>query len=534
MIAVVNGNNQEGQRVSNLIQSLGDAIVGVLRGFDRLVFKGAVRRFMFPDGAMNFLASQGVLNKDFKSWAQEQTGRVIGAVEHLAKESTGRGITFIPSSHERKEDLVRKRQAELGISEGIIGAWSCVEAGQTYRACFDGQKGFPQLRWDQTRCKHLYVYTDHPVYGLLYLRLQTWFPYQVQIGMNGREWLRRKLEMHEVPFQLSGNKFLGIADFAEAQRHLDRQPTAYWPGILDRLLAIIFPDRRKIIGKQDYYWTLWQSEWATDLICQDVATARSTVQGLVAQSLATGASDRILHYLARPVTAAGLPHARNSEPIQTRIAAYHDGYRIRHWAGKNSIKVYNEQNVVRIETTVNDPSKFQDIRGKQGDGSAKSRKRRPLRKGVADTALRAAASDAANQRLIQSMGCLTDATPLATVLEPATRKRTRNGRQARGLEPLGKDRELLRALADQRNEVAGFSNAELRETLKDSAWASGRTRQQLTARLSRHLRLLRDHGLIRKLPNQRRYLLTQRGRQMTAALSAALNASTQELMKIAA
>lgn len=70
MIAVVNANNQEGQHMGNLIQSLGDAMVGTLRGFDRLVFKGAVRRFMFSQGAMNFLASQGVLNKDFKTRRQ--------------------------------------------------------------------------------------------------------------------------------------------------------------------------------------------------------------------------------------------------------------------------------------------------------------------------------------------------------------------------------------------------------------------------------------------------------------------------------
>jgi len=56
-----------------------------------------------------------------------------------------------------------------------------------------------------------------------------------------------------------------------------------------------------------------------------------------------------------------------------------------------------------------------------------------------------------------------------------------------------------------------------------------KTRKQHSSKASRQLRLLRDHGLIKKVPKQNRYYLTPKGRQLTAVLNAALAASSQQL-----
>ncbi len=50
----------------------------------------------------------------------------------------------------------------------------------------------------------------------------------------------------------------------------------------------------------------------------------------------------------------------------------------------NSVKVYNEQNVLRIETTINAPDMFRVYRRAQGRPPTARKKLRPLRKGVAD------------------------------------------------------------------------------------------------------------------------------------------------------
>ena len=79
-----------------------------------------------------------------------------------------------------------------------------------------------------------------------------------------------------------------------------------------------------------------------------------------------------------------------------------------------------------------------------------------------------------------------------------------------------------------------LTNKDLQQRLGGTPWANGMTGKRLSARISRHLRLLRDHGLIRKLPNQRKYMLTEKGRKVTTALNVILAASTEQLLEMAA
>ena len=123
---------------------------------------------------------------------------------------------------------------------------------------------------------------------------------------------------------------------------------------------------------------------------------------------------------------------------------------------------------------------------------------------------------------------------LVSLLDPQVRGRTQEGRRVRALDLSGKDRRLLEAISDPCFTVSGISNAGLRQKLSATPWASGRTEHQLSTRISRHLRLLRDHGLIRKVAHRHRYHLTDKGRQLTTALHAMLSASTEELLNIAA
>ena len=81
--------------------------------------------------------------------------------------------------------------------------------------------------------------------------------------------------------------------------------------------------------------------------------------------------------------------------------------------------------------------------------------------------------------------------------------------------------------------VSGLCNKTLREKLRGKP-GYGMTEKQLSAKVSRQLRMLRDHGLIRKLGRQRKYALTKKGQELAAALNAMLAASTKQLMEIAA
>jgi len=218
----------------------------------------------------------------------------------------------------------------------------------------------------------------------------------------------------------------------------------------------------------------------------------------------------------------------------SRVLDFHDGLRVRHWVDHNSVKVYNEFNNLRIETTINMPYMFKVYRRAQGQPSTAPKKLRPLRKGVADIPLRAQVSQEVNDRFMDELSTFTNKTPFCELLAPHVRSHTKNGRRVRALDISGKDRELLQAVSDPAFTVSGMTNALLRKKLRTTPWGAGRTDKQLSARITRHLRLLRNHGLIRKMTHRHRYHLTDKGRQLTTALHAMLSASTEQLLDIAA
>lgn len=523
-----------GRRMDKFVQRFPDKIKGVITGFDRIVFKGVIRPLMFAAGAQHFLQARHILNKDYKQWVMAQSSLIVDAAETYTHKEVGRGITPISSCHTRKEELAHEWQKKQDIRSGLIGVWSCVEACTTYRARFDAQAGFPQLRNDFSRCKHLYFYYDHADYGFMSVRLQTWFPYGIQIALNGREWLRRSLDKEHVKYVIHGNKFLHIADYKRAQQLLEMQTDARWQPLLDSFLPQVFPSMTKTLGPLSYYWTLWQSEWATDFVFESPASIAPFTGSLLRHALMTGTYDRVLRYMGRPLDAKGQPHPAANPELVTRADAWHDGARIRHWVDKNSVKLYNEQNVLRAEMTMNNPAKFKVFRRKEGQNAKQPKQRLSLRKGLADISLRTQVSAEVNQRFMEQMATVRDDTPLRDLIAGLTRSFTQDGRTVRALDITGKDQTLLLALADPKYVVSGITNKCLQQELSSSPWAKGGSARQLSARISRHLRLLRDHGLIRKMPNQRKYTLTDKGRSLTTALNALLAASTQQLMGKAA
>jgi hypothetical protein len=519
--------------VKQLIKIFGDAVVGVTSGFDRIVFEGMIRPLMYPEGAMGFFRRRRILFKDAREWVLKQTEQLVSAVEAWSLEECGEGIIYLPSSRSRKEELARRRQQEKGIRVGPVGAWSCVEAGSSYRLIPDN--GTPRLRYVHTRCKHLYIYLDHADYGFMSIRIQTWFPYRIQIAMNGREWLARQLKQMGIGHERLGNKILQVDDFNAMQPLLDQQLETDWCSLLDSFVPLAFPTVSSTLGTDlSYTWNLWQSEWASDFLFNDRRALDRTMNAMVRHAFIGGHPSRLLGYFDHPVKSNGQPRGDFGGSLKTNIIELDEGYRIRHWFGSNSVKMYNQCNVLRIESTVNQPSAFRAYRRKQGASKDAPKELRPLRKGVADTTLRARACQGVNNRFAEHVASTQSSQPLHSVLATVTTRKRCRGRSVRALEPTGKDLALLNAIADPRFIIGGFCNKDLRTLLADDNRHIGKTEKQRSSMTTRSLRLLRDHGVIRRLPKSRRYQLTSRGRHLVTALQAALAASTEQLTAIAA
>ena len=95
--------------MNRLVARFGNAVKGVITGFDRIVFKGTILPLAYKEGAMGFLSYRGVLNRDYRKWMQAQSQALIQAVDKYAREHTGKPITPAPTWREDKEALARSR-----------------------------------------------------------------------------------------------------------------------------------------------------------------------------------------------------------------------------------------------------------------------------------------------------------------------------------------------------------------------------------------------------------------------------------------
>ena len=170
-------------------------IQGTLSGFDRLRFVGSLLRLSYVEGLSAFLGATGVLLKGFGDYMLKLSQRIKQAGEQLALETPSGCVHYLSSSSQSKEDFVRALPAstEPGPS-GLIAVLSCVEPCRSYEIHRNRQTKHLELRSAVRKCLHYYFYLDHPVFGPMHVRLQTWLPFQIKVVLNGRDWLARQLD----------------------------------------------------------------------------------------------------------------------------------------------------------------------------------------------------------------------------------------------------------------------------------------------------------------------------------------------------
>jgi hypothetical protein len=508
-------------------------VTGVLCGFDRLVFRGSILSLIREGGMYTFLKRAGVRLLDFKDYVQAVSGR-LEATSLLEAHALDRPIRYLRSSKTDKEELARQLLAEHPVEAGLICVLRVVEPCMSFEYHRSQDRGQRGLKLRPRKCLHLYKYYLHPRFGFMNARIETWFPFNVQICLNGREWLAHRLGQDGgCDFTRHDNCFAWLADPALAQRLADEQLTLAWPTALDAVAEQLNPLHRQIFEPwpQQYYWSAYQSEWATDVLFRDAASLAARYPALVKHAMLHFQSPDVMRFLGRK------PHGNFTGQVVSSFKQRPEGVRVKHWVKGNSIKMYDKAgSVLRVETTVANTLDFKVLRPLH-DEPESTLAWRPLRKGVADLHRRAQVSQRANERYLDALASVDDSTSVAELLDRVSRRTSYHGRRVRALR-IGDPQDIALLAAISRGELttAGFRNRDLRRLLHPTAERNLSAAQirRLSARISRQLRLLRAHRIIRKLPNSHRYQLTAKGRLITAALFAARQASLKNLLAAAA
>ncbi len=499
-----------------------------LSGFDRLVFRGTLLPLM-PDGGMfNFLCRAGVRLLDFKDYVSETSERVkttaIAEAEKLA-----RPVEYLESPKTSKEDLAKTLLARHPLDKpGLVCLFKAVEPCMSFeyhRAAEVKERG---LKLRPKKCLHLYKYFVHPQFGFINARLQTWFPFNVQVCLNGREWLARQLEKRHADFRRVDNCFTVLGNPQLAQRLMDEQLETAWPDALAAVARSLNPLHDDIFkaAPMDYYWSGYQTEWATDVLFKSPGALAAVYPALVQHAMQHFKSPDVMRFLGKKV------NGNFQGELTTSFRNRPEGVRVKHWAHGNSIKMYDKAgSVLRVETTIARTKDFKVLRPPH-DNPAGKLAFRPLRKGAADLHRRAELSQRSNERYLDALSVVDDTTPCSRLFDAVARPVLDAGQRFRPLhigEP--RDLRLLEAISRGEFATAGFRNRDLRPHLHGNTDAlDSEQRHRLTARVTRQLRLLRAHGLIKKIPKTHRYQLTERGRLLTAAIRATRDANLKQLL----
>ena len=511
------------------------SVIGVLSGFDRLVFRGSLREICHGGGMGRYLSQAGVLLKEFGAHAEAVTERIKAA--SIKKAATlGREVRYLESARTRKEAVARKIAARDGITEGLVCVLKCVEPCASFEIYRNAKAKRLELRSRLRKCLHYYHYWLHPKMGLMHARIQTWFPFTIQVCLNGREWLARRLDQAGVGYRKQENCFVWLEDAKRAQKLFDGQLRTAWPELLTGMARQLNPVHAEIFDAWplSYYWSTHQSEWATDIMFKDADALAALYPRLLQHAMTGFGSFDVMRFLGCKGLATGAIHGRFAGQVVSDLKVRPEGVRIKHRVNGNSIKMYDKQGrVLRVEATINEPKDFKVYRPKEG-GPADDLAWRTMRRGVADLHRRAKVSQAANERYLDALAEVDAEKPLRELTDGLGCPVKWKGKRVRALHPWGQDAAWLEVIGRGEFTLNGFRNRDLRHHLFAIESPNPETTRRHSGQVTRRLRLLRAHGLIKKVPRTHRYLLTEKGRAIVVALNAARNASPRKLAELAA
>ena len=450
-----------------------DKITGTLSGFDRLVFRGTLRSLSFADGMRHHLHAAGVLLKDFGSYVK----RVSGQLKEAALEQAtrlGRPMEYLASSKESKEDIARKIAARDDIREGLVCVLTAVEPCWSFEIHRNREMKKLELKSRYRKCLFIYQYWVHPQFGFMNARIQTWFPFPIQICMNGREWLGRRMDQEGIKYVAAGNCFPWIEDWAIAQRLMDQQLKTEWPQVLEPIAQQLNPVHQTIFEKypMQYYWSTYQSEWAVDSVFQNAAELQRLYPRLVHHAVTTFGCTDVLRYLGKPTLLSGAVRTNFSGDVVSNLKKRQEGVRIKHSVNGNSLKLYDKAfttvgSVLRAETTIQNGSDFRVYRPKEGDPEG-PKSWRQMRRGIADLHRRADLSNKAAERYLDAFAALDDDTTLQELIAQLQQPTVWKGRRLRPLRPFAEDNALFAAIMRSEFALSGLRNRDLQAILFSS------------------------------------------------------------------
>jgi hypothetical protein len=463
---------------------------------------GTLPSICHPEAMTSYLYIHKIRIFDFTKWANPLREQIRENAEKMAAQAN-LNIEFIRRANFRKEERIKKIIETRGHHPGLVHIFSAMEACRSYEPWHNKKTGKTYIRPDSGKCLHYYFYFIDQTLGLCYLRVPTWAPFRLQFYFNGHNLLARRLQRKGIDFKLRDNAFTHIDNFDTAQKLADNINIKQIHRILDQAAKLYCPVSKQF--KEQFHWSIIQAEYATDIIFKRRQDLQPIYEELIRTAIHAVKADNIATFLGRKLHQ--LYEGEMGNQFSTRI----EGTRIKHQMGPVAVKMYDKfGHILRIETTTNNVTFFKHHRTVEHRNGTTSFKLATMRKTIYSMAALRDLMQASNRRYLEFISAIDDPGPAQKEIEKIARPVKKNGRSYRGFNLFhGLDLDLFRAIIRGEFNISGLTNKAIRQHLPGST----------PAQVSRLLKRLRKHGLVKKIGHRFKYYLTKLGRKaITASL----------------
>jgi hypothetical protein len=475
----------------SLAELLREHVTLEVESIDRMYLNVYIPKLQRESGASWFLKEQRQYPVASSAAMAPISRAFVEEIERYAKEHQIPMLTF--AKGQRKDDVVAPYLKQAAGREGIVLIGKAQEKTTTFRTTKGhGPRSadrYPRLLRTTAMVNQYYFYGVDADFGPFFFKFSSYFPYTAKFCLNGHEYLKRQLMQAGIAYEALDNGILSCADPLHMQALADGLSAEKIEALVRKWQVRLpqpFTAAERAAG-YDYDISILQAEFALTQVLDRPVTGRLFFEAAIRENLDLGRPEQVQLIFERRIRRTTPSRFRTRIITEGVTPALHVDYK------HSRIKQYHKEGrALRTETTINDTRDFQ---------IGKRLKNLPALRRIGFQA---------NRRLLHvqhiSHNCLLGEDAFQQVNQP----QIVSGQRVAGLrftDP--RVHALFSAIVAFRLLPQGFAHHELRAML---APLLGLVPDQLTpGQMTYHLRRLRLHGLIERIPQTHRYQVTNFG-----------------------
>jgi hypothetical protein len=470
---------------------LNDHVTLEVEGIDRMYLNVYQPRLQTESGVASFFRfHRGETFASSALMAPISTA-FVAAVEAFVEREAIPMLTF--AKGQRKDDVAKEHHARFRRDEGIVLVGKAQEKTPIFRTEKrrnpETGRPYPWIVRSTAMVNHVYFYGLDEDFGPFFLKFCTYFPYTAKLCINGHEYVKRQLTKEGIAFEALDNGVLSCANPRRLQQLCDGLSASRIDRLLRKWLARLphpFTAKDRRAGYR-YGVSILHAEFSLTQVLDRPLSGRVFFEEVIRENLDIGRPDQVQLIFARRVTQRTPGRFRTRVLTEGVTPSLHVDYK------HSRIKQYHKEGrALRTETTINDTRDFK------------------IGKRLMNLPALRQIGFQANRRLLDiqriSQDCAVGEDAFHQINDPVEV----DGQRASGLRFADEVvQALLSALLVFRLLPRGFSNRDLR-----NHWAPllGKSPADMTpGQMTYHLRRLRLHGLIERIPETHRYQVTAQG-----------------------